>query len=572
MCVTCHTTPTAFPHLEHCFGCWPTGVAAPPPCYSCGSRTQYFVAGLCHKCHRDGDSGVNSCQDCLAWGAIRRGGWSCIGCRSWKRRYTRLGPCQICARPSHLDDAGACRLCRKQGTFHRQPHESLDLIAANQHGQQLFIADLFGQRDRTLPDESTPKAAPAALPQQPLPTRQLLLFEMDRDLSRRNYSVDGLAERADPAMAAALDEVVGRFSRTFGWSKALSCEVRTGVRILLGFQEDPTEPIRASEVAVLAGTNYPVSHVLDVLAEAGLLLEDRTPTLAAWFARQIEGLPEPMITELQQWFAIMLDGSATTPRRRPRSQITIRLHITWALPAMRTWAGQGHQSLREITPDDVRAVLPGSGNPRSTRGQGLRSVFNVLKTNKVLFTNPISRVKTGSHERRQPLPMNLDLLRTALESPDPARAAIVALAAYHGLISLELRLLKTIDLRDGRLHLQGRTVLLAEPVRIRLATYLTFRNQHWPRSANPHLFLTERSANRTNPPGYRWLKLKVDLAGGPGAVRVDRILDEVNASDGDIRQIMDMFGISATTASHYAASLDNPELVTSPAETKRPRQ
>lgn len=572
MCATCHTTPTAFPRLAHCFGCWPTGVAASPPCYSCGSLTQYFVAGLCHKCHRDGESGVSSCQDCLAWGAVRRGGWSCIGCRSWNRKYTRLGPCQICTRPCHLDDAGACRLCRKQGTFYRQPHESLDLIAANRHGQQLFIADLFGHRDRTLPDDRIPKAMPAALPQQSLPTKQLLLFEMNRDLSRRNYSVAGLAERADPAMAAALDEVIGRFARTFGWSKNLSSEVRGGVRILLGFQEDPTEPIRASEVAVLAGTEYPVSHVLDVLADAGLLLEDRTPTLAAWFARQLEGLPEPMTSELQQWFAIMLDGSATTPRRRPRSQITIRLHTTWALPALTTWASQGHQSLREITPDQVRAVLPGSGNARSTRGQGLRSIFTVLKSNKIVFTNPISRIKTGTHERRQPLPMNVELLRTALESPDPARAAVVALAAYHGLTSLELRLLKTTDLRDGRLLLKERTVLLAEPVRSRLATYVTFRNHQWPRSANPHLFLTYRSASRTNPPGYRWLKLKVDLAGGPGAIRVDRILDEVNASDGDVRQLMDMFGVSASTAGHYAASIDNPELLSSPTGTKRLHQ
>lgn len=571
MCVTCHTTPTAFPRLDHCFGCWPTGSAPTPPCYSCGSRTQYFVAGLCHKCHRDGDSGVSSCQDCLAWGAIRRGGWSCRGCVSWNRRYTRVGACQICARPYHLDDAGTCRPCRKQGAFHRLPNESLDLIAANRHGQQLFIADLFIHRDRTLPTTSIPKATPAPLPRRPLPVKQLLLFEIDRDLSRRNYSVAGLAERADPATAAALDEVIARFARTFGWNKDLTRGVRTGVRILLGFQEDPTEPIRASEVAVLAGTDYPVSHVLDVLADAGLLLEDRTSTFAAWFARQLVGLPEPMTSELQQWFAIMLDGSATTPRRRPRSQITIRLYLTWALPALRTWTAQGHQSLREITPDDVRAVLPGSGNPRSTRGQGLRSIFSVLKSNKVVFTNPISRIKTGGHERRPPLPMNIDLLRAALDSPDPARAAVVALAAYHGLTSLELRHLKTTDLRDGRLHLDGRTVLLAEPVRNRLATYLTFRNQSWPRSANPHLFLTFRSATRMNAPGYRWLKLKVDLVGGPGAVRVDRILDEVNASDGDLRQLMDMFGLSATTAGHYAASLDNPDLLNAPSERNRPQ-
>lgn len=570
MCVTCQVTPIAFPRVAHCFGCWPTGPATSPPCYNCGSLTQYFVAGLCHKCHRDGDSGVNACEHCLAWGVKRLGGWSCKGCKSWNRKFLRVGGCVVCTRVSHLDAAGACRLCRKQGTHYRQPHEVLDLVAANRHGQQLFLADLFGHRGRTQPEDHVRTAAPAALPLQPLTTKQLLLFEMDRDLSRRSYSVAGLAERADPAMAAALDEIVGRFSRTFGWNKSLTSVVRTGVRIVLGFQQDPTEPIRASEVAVLAGTEYPVTHVLDVLAEAGLLLEDRTPTLAAWFARQLEGLPEPMTSELQQWFHVLLDGSATTPRRRPRSQITIRLYITWALPALRIWASQGHSSLREVTPGHIRNVLPGSGNPRSTQGVGLRSIFTVLKSRKVLFTNPISQIKTGSHERRQPLPLNPELLRDALDSPDPARAAVVALVAYHGLTSLELRLLKTTDLRDGRLHLPSRAVLLAEPVLLRLASYLTFRNEQWPRTANPHLFLTQRSAPGLNPPGYRWLKLKVDVDGGPGAVRVDRILDEVNATDGDIRQLMDLFGVSANTATRYAASRDNPELLTTSTKASRP--
>lgn len=561
MCVVCSTAAAAFPSADYCFACWPGGPVVPPPCLTCGSRTQYFVNGQCHRCHRDGYPGFDSCLNCLAWGATRHLKWLCKGCHSWSRRYTAVAHCSVCSNASHLDDTAVCRLCRKQGTFWRRPHEPFDVVTANRHGQQLFIADLFyTHRDRITPP-STARPEPATLPAPTSHSRQLLLFEMNRDLSRRGYSVAGLAERADPAMAAALDKVVRRLADQYGWSGDLAWEVRTGVRVLLSFQEAPGEPITASEAAVLAGTALPMRHVLDVLAEAGLLIDDRTPAINAWFSRQTDGLPEPMTSELQRWLDIMLNGSRTSPRRRPRAQITARLHLGWALPALRTWAADGHSSLREISSSDVRAVLPASGNPRSTVGQGLRSILTVLKADRVLFTNPINQIKTGYHEPKQPLPVVPGLLRAGLDSPDPARAALIALVAYHGLRSGHLRSLKLTDVRDGRMHLQGRKVLLADPVRSRLATYLDYRSRSFPRSANPHLFLTTRCANGLNSAGVRWLNLKIDITGGAQAVREDRILDEAHASRGDIRRICDMFRLSVTAAERYASTVDHPDLI-----------
>jgi hypothetical protein len=55
---------------------------------------------------------------------------------------------------------------------------------------------------------------------------------------------------------------------------------------------------------------------------------------------------------------------------------------------MRAWAADGHASLREISHADVLAALPPSGNPRSTLSQGrLRSIFTILKTEKVIFAS-----------------------------------------------------------------------------------------------------------------------------------------------------------------------------------------
>lgn len=470
--------------------------------------------------------------------------------------------CKICHGESTLDNQRVCRLCRKQGTFWRRYNEPLDLVAANRHGQQLFLADMFYRRDRIEPPRGrAPQVEPAALPIRLRPP-QLVLFDLDRDLSWRGYQVAGLTEQADPSIAAAMDQIIRQHATQYGWTKRLAKRVRTGVRVLLAFHADaPGQPITATDAAVLAGTDVPMSRVLDVLDDAGLLIDDRSATLDAWFDRQVCGLPEGMVGELRQWFDILRAGSPTPPRRRPRSQITARLYVRWALPALHLWAGNGFQSLREISSDDVRAVLPPSGNPRSTMGQALRSIFRLLKAHKVLFTNPINSIKTGYLESRQPLPLDVELLRNALNSPDPTRAVLIALVAFHGLRSGQLRNLKLQDLRDGRLHIDGRVVLLADPVRVRVSAYLDYRTRTWPNSANPHLFLTIRSASGLNPAGKRWIKLKIDVPGAVQAIREDRILSEAQATGGDIRQICDMFGLSVTAAQRYAATVDHPDLV-----------
>ncbi len=286
------------------------------------------------------------------------------------------------------------------------------------------------------------------------------------------------------------------------------------MRILLGFLDGPGAVITASDAVVLAGTGLPMNRSLEILVAAGMAGEDRIPAIEAWFTKQTTRLPEPMVTELRRWFDVMLHGSRTPSRRRPRTQITTRLHLAWALPALSAWAAEGKCSLREISRADVRAILPPSGNPRSTLGQGLRSIFTVLRAKRVVFTDPTARINIGFRQPRQPLPLDIRFVREALTSPDPARAAIVALVAFHGLRLGQIRDLQVTDARDGRLHVGGRAILLAGPARTRLAAWLDYRARHWPRTANPHLFLTMRSALGTRPVCDRWIKLKTGVPGG----------------------------------------------------------
>ncbi|WP_211337496.1 site-specific integrase [Lentzea atacamensis] len=421
-------------------------------------------------------------------------------------------------------------------------------MAANRYGQQLFFADM-GRGPHT--------PIPAGTTRPPLRVQlagpgQLTLFAVHRDLAAHGRA--GLPPPRDPTLAADLGRHAQEHAVASGWSPRLTTNTCHGLRILLGLQDVPGAPIPASDVTELRRIKLPFWTVLEVLAGAGLLAEDRTSVLDVWFAEQTDGLPEQIVSELSTWWEIMKRGSATPPRRRPRSPTTARLHLSWAVPALRVWAAAGHTTLRAISREDVLNALPPSGNPRANAGQGLKSIFRVLKGRKIVFVDPTAHIQTGYTAGRQPVPLDVAPVRAALQSPHPAQAAVVALIAFHGLRAGQVRTLRLTDLRDGRLHHDGRTIPLAEPVRVRLAAYLDYRNHRWPESRNPYLFVHYRTGHRTTPVGLRWVWLTI----GPGlsatALREDRILDEARVTGGDVRRICDLFGLSIQAACRYTAA------------------
>jgi hypothetical protein len=90
---------------------------------------------------------------------------------------------------------------------------------------------------------------------------------------------------------------------------------------------------------------------------------------------------------------------------------------------------------------------------------------------------------------------------------------------------------------------------LAKPVRDRIAAWLDYRNRRWPGTANPHLFISYKSATRTGPVATGWISNQLGIA--PQTIRQDRILDEAFATRGDMRQVIDLFGLSAAGAQRY---------------------
>ena len=225
---------------------------------------------------------------------------------------------------------------------------------------------------------------------------------------------------------------------------------------------------------------------------------------------------------------------------------------------MRRWADAGHQSLAEITPEQVHAALPETGARRNWAEYGLRSLFKVLKARKLIFNTPTRGMPLTAVNTTVPLPLDSGAIRKALDSPDPAVALGIALVAFHALTAKQLSGLQLTDIVDGRLALDGRDIPLAGPVRVRLTAWLDHRNRTWPHSINPHLFVGRVSAPRLVPVGKQFPWKGTDLR--PQALREDRILQEIHATGGDVRRICDLFGLSVESAMRYAQTLAHPEL------------
>lgn len=552
-CAGCGTKPIAYAGRQYCYDCVPRVWKRPPRCKRCGSETDYYTAGRCRRCHRSA-AYVDSCLDCLAWGVTRHNKWLCQACRGWRARFGSPEQCASCRRHLVVNARGYCRLCSRQAQLLRPAHRSIDVRAANRAGQQLFIADTF--RQRRSPAGAPRKFTTAWPGQYPVAHRQQILFDAERDLLAGRAR--GFPDPPLPDLAAALDRAVDDHAARHGWRDSLTGATRHGIQVLLALQDTPGAPVSFSEARLLSQLrSHSVQPAVEVLATVGMLDDDRQAPLESWFARQATGLAEPMAAELRQWFVVLRDGSTAPPRSNPRTQATIRAYVAAVIPPLRAWTGAGHQSLREITRDDIAALAVRDAHHHRQTVAGLRSLFRLLKARRVVFVNPAARTSPGPVTTTQPLPLDTTALRAALDNTDPAKAALTALIAFHAPRVGHLRQARITDVRDGRMFLPGQTILLAAPVRQRLSLWLDERARRWPNTINPHLFINRYTAVRTCPVSHAWIASTLDIPAT--AIREDRILNEAIAGAADLRRLCDLFGLSIDAAMRYAHTTGTPE-------------
>jgi hypothetical protein len=491
---------------------------------------------------------LRSCDHCLTWGMLTER--LCKACRSFASTHP-AGRCTTCGRDLPVD-AGVCRPCRKQATLIAGPSNktTVDLSVAAVTGHQLRFH--FGRLERpghVRADTPGKETAPPRAVRVRSRWIQPLLCDAPRDLSR----VSSQLPPADAGLAERLQAEAGKLAELRGWSPRTLSLTQRGLRILAAVH-GPGEPVRASTVRQLTARNMPFPHIIDVLAAAGVLEDDRPDTLTRWLDEQLAGLPDQIRTELGTWLDVLRHGGA---RRRPRSRRTIVRDI-YSIRTFLADAGSRYSTLRQVTPDDIAGWLasrPGRSRPQDA--STLRSLFATLKAERLIFANPARGVRVGRRNPSVPAPLPAHLLTATAEAAghDPALRAVVALTGVHALLPGQIRHLRTdqIDLPGRRLDPGGLDRPLDEFTAGAIRGYLDFRGTRWPATTSPHLLVTRKTAHTGEPVSRFWVnQLFRNLPVTTGQLRDDRIVEEALAGRADPLHLAAVFGFGPRTGLRYA--------------------
>jgi hypothetical protein len=448
-------------------------------------------------------------------------------------------------------DAGVCRPCRKQASLVAGPANktALDLSVAGVTGQQLWFH--FGRLARADSRPAASVAASAHLRPARLRPRevQLLLFDVPRDLSRASAQMPPLdADLADWLLADA-----ARVAQLRGWSPRTLSLTQRGLRILMAVH-GPGEPVKASTVRQLTARNMPFPHIIDILADGGVLDDDRPDTLALWLDEQLAELRAQIRAELDTWLGLRRNGGT---RRRPRSRRTIVRDISSIRSFLADVSGR-YSTLRQVTRDDITTWL--TGRPARSQPQDastLRSLFGTLKAERLIFVNPTRGVRVSRRNPSVPAPLPVHLLtETATAAKgDPALRVTVALAGVHALLPGQIRHLRLdqIDLHGRRLDAGGLDHPLDEFTASAIGVYLGIRSQRWPATSSPFLLVTRKTAHTGEPVSQFWMnRLFRSLRVTAEQLRDDRIVEEALSGRADPLHLAAVFGFGPRTGLRYA--------------------
>ncbi|MGN9912741.1 hypothetical protein ACTMTJ_34925 [Phytohabitans sp. LJ34] len=364
-----------------------------------------------------------------------------------------LGRCRTCARWAVPVDEGVCRLCRRQASLIAGPHckTALDLTVAASTGQQLFLAG-FSRAARTRSKWVRSRVPPptlAALAAQPKGWEQPILVDAPRDC-RHASSLDPPRDPGFLHLALRHADVLAEHN---GWPPRTLQQVRRGLRMIASCHE-PGEPVRASTATAMSPHGVPGLRVLEVLFAAGddLVVDDRTDSLTVRIDAKFASLPPRMRDELDAWITVLRHGTA---RRRARPRITAFTLLAAAHPFL-TEIADRYTTLRQVTRQDVLDWLDDRKH-RASDAHALRDLFGVLKAQRLVFANPLTRIHVGSTNPSTPAALTCEALHAIGDAAknDPALQTVVALIGVHALRPHQVRslTLDQIDLPNQRVDL-----------------------------------------------------------------------------------------------------------------------
>jgi hypothetical protein len=382
--------------------------------------------------------------------------------------------------------------------------------------------------------------------------------------ARRNWSCVTVGQldhlpSLTPTAQALLDEF-GHHAKRQGWDEQVRRLATRSLRILLAWV-GADAPIHEADIRSLPADRPGTSarRILQFLAQRGLVIPDPARGVDVHeraVEQRIQALPAVIAVELRRWVLVLRGAGRRTHPAMPFE--TIRKYLGYLHPVLTEWAGRV-TSLREITNDDIRHALASRpGSPGRDLLSALRSLFQALKQERMIFRDPTRGITLPQIERL-PVPIPTDRLRGLVDRADGTMAKlVVALIAIHGLGRRETRHvhLADLDLSRGRLSVRRdlrHTVCLDELTHILAGDWLRDRHQRWPRTANPYLLVSQQTvADARLPPVSTMVINDIfrPLGLSPSKLRQDRILDEARHT-ADPVHLMRVFGIAAETAMKY---------------------
>lgn len=504
-----------------------------------------------------------SCIDCMAWGILN--GRRCAACTLWRDKHRGdEQPCAGCGRSALLRNRH-CRLCWNQARA--EAHATgpaggraiashfLDQIGAF---HQLFFAGMLNSRGastappRTHDRRGAPRKPPSEAARHP-PIRwiQLRLLDARRDFTRFDAATG--TDPGNPWLRWAI-YVAHQLGETHGRRRGMHDNVRRALAVVLS-RHAAGDVIRYSELfPAVRALDISVERVAEVLAEMGVLIDDRPPSLEAWLERKLDGLADGIRAETEHWLRTLHQGGART---KARDLGTVWSHMNNVQPTLLAWS-QRYDHLREVTREDVLAALDDlTGSHRIQLLICLRSLFAFCGKTGKIFRNPTRGIKVGQQPYQLAQPLAPDDVDQAVQAATtPAARLALMLAAVHAARPGAIRalLLEDADLGNRRLTIAGRPRPIDDFTHQILLEWLEFRRTRWPDTTNPHLLINQMSAHGTAPVSTIYFA-KTRLRGQAATLerlRVDRQLQEALTHGPDPLHLAAVFGLDPKTAIHYA--------------------
>ncbi|GAA2609209.1 hypothetical protein [Streptomyces lienomycini] len=497
------------------------------------------------------------CPQCQAWGCGHKG--LCRGCYIWGARARPVGDCVRCGGGPLPLREGWCHGCLRHRALlgpaydHvswrqlRLTEESLD-----RHAARTNLCPPGRKRAKTSAQSHPSEVITPGV----VPYGQQKLFPAERDWSALRRATLPEPQPEAVRLLATFDAHARAHAWTNHARKAAAHVLRIAATWLGTHDPFAEYDLRAISAATGRGSSCRPRALNAFLAERGLLLPQPRPAISsveAFVEQVIAGYPPRIADELASWARRLRSHSD----RPPTEWHTLRRYLSYLRAPLADWTGR-YQTLRQVTADDVHAAVTAvKGDRAHERAVALRSIFRALKQAKIVFTDPTRGL---SVTRNEPPPTTLppDRLAGLLDITDrPAIRFALALVTLHALNGTDLNRLTLGDVISARAQLlvrrpHSRHTVHHDEVTLRLLhTWLRHRHQRWPRTANPHLFVTRQTVIHTGPASNNYFPAAFQRLGLTlNGLRTDRMLDEARDT-ADPVHLVRVFGISIATAMKY---------------------